>query len=79
MSPIKKVFLIIGVMVLAFLVWQLVFNDGGVLISGWNAIADTGNGAWAKITGDTTAKILPVWGDAVGTGANKGGLGNADW
>lgn len=78
MSPIKKVFLIIGVLVLAFLVWQLVFSDGGVLISAWNAVADTINGVWQKITGGTS-KIVPEWGDAVDSGKNDGGLNSAQW
>lgn len=76
MSPIKKVFLIIGVLVLAFLVWQLVFNDGGVLQSGYNAIADTLNGTWQKITGGNS-DILPEWGGAVKGGGD--GLGDAEW
>lgn len=77
MSTIKKVFLIIGVLVLAFLIWQLVFNDGGVIQTAYNAVADTINGTWQQITGDTSGEILPEWGGAVdGTGD---GLNNARW
>lgn len=79
MKPIKTVFLIIGVLVLAFLLWQLVFNDGGVLISTWNAIAETINSVWAKITGNPSATIVPEWGDAVDPNKNKGGLNQAQW
>lgn len=79
MSPIKKVFLIIGVLVLAFLVWQLVFSDGGVLISAWNSIAGVINGTWQTITGDSTAVLVPEWGDAVDGSKNDGGLNNAKW
>ena len=79
MSPIKKVFLVIGVLVLAFLIWQLVFNDGGVLITGWNAVADTVNGVWQKITGNSTSTIVPEWGDAVDAGENGGSLNEAQW
>lgn len=78
MSPIKKVFLIIGVLVLAFLVWQLVFSDGGVLISAWDAIAGTINGVWQTITGGTST-IVPEWGGAVDSGKNDGGLNEAQW
>lgn len=78
MSPIKKVFLIIGVLVLAFLIWQLVFSDGGVLISAWNAIADTINGVWQKITGGSS-KIVPEWDGAVDSSKNDGGLNDAQW
>lgn len=63
MKPIQKVFLIIAVLVLAFIIWQLFFNDGGILQSGYNAIADSINTTWQKITGGT-GKILPSWGDA---------------
>jgi len=63
MSNIKKVFLIIGTLVLAFIVWSLVFNDGGIVKTAYNAIISPVNSAWQTITGDSQAKLLPEWGD----------------
>jgi hypothetical protein len=61
MSNIKKVFLIIGALVLAFIVWGLIFNDGGILRTGYDAVQKPVNATWSKVTGDTTAKLLPEW------------------
>lgn len=54
------VFSLIGLLVVIFLVWQLVFNDGGILKTGYNAVADGINGQWAKVAGDNKT-ILPKW------------------
>lgn len=78
MTPVKKVFLVIGMLVLAFLIWQLVFNDGGILVTWYNAFADLINGVWQKITGNSTSKIFPEWKSAVGN-KNGEGLNNAQW
>lgn len=61
-KTVRKVFLIIGTLVLIFLIWQLVFNDGGILKTGYNALADGINGQWAKVAGDGKT-ILPRWGE----------------
>ena len=60
MKPITKVFLIIGVLLLCFLVWSLVFEDGGVLALAWNAIADEVNGMYQDITGSSD-DLMPPW------------------
>ena len=61
-KTVKTVFLIIGLLVLIFLVWQLVFNDGGILKTGYNAMAKGINAQWAKVAGDNET-ILATWGD----------------
>lgn len=69
-KTVKTVFLIIGVLVLIFIVWQLVFNDGGILKTGYNAMADGINGQWEKVAGSGKT-ILATWGsnaDNNGTG-----------
>ena len=71
-KTVKKVFLVIGILVAAFLIWQLFFNDGGVLITGYNAVAGVINNVWAAIVGDANAKIIPTWGDAVDKNGNDG-------
>lgn len=76
MSPIKKVFLIIALLVLAFLLWQVVFNDGGMLQTAYNAVVGVINKTWQTITGGTT-KILPQWGDV--NNGNGNGLSNAEF
>ena len=37
-KTVKKVFMLIGLLVVIFIAWQLVFNDGGILKTGYNAI-----------------------------------------
>lgn len=59
-KTVKKVFLILGTLVLIFLIWQLVFNKGGILVTGYNAIANGINGQWAKAAGSGKT-ILPLW------------------
>lgn len=59
-KTVKKVFLLIGLLVLIFLIWQLVFNKGGIIKTGYNAIATGINKQWAKVAG-TGQKILPLW------------------
>jgi hypothetical protein len=82
MKPITKVFLIIGVLLLCFLVWTLVFDNGGVLALAWNAIATEVNDMYADITGNSGAKLMPVWevktnlGDADDVGKGGGGGGS---
>lgn len=59
-KTVKKVFLLIGLLVLIFLIWQLVFNDGGIIKTGYNAIATGINNQWAKVAG-RGQEILPLW------------------
>ncbi len=70
-KTVKTVFLIIGVIVLIFLIWQLFFNDNGILVTGYNAMADGINDQWAKVAG-SGKKILPKWGE---TSADSNGQG----
>lgn len=63
-KTVKKVFLLIGTLVAIFLIWQLFFNDGGILKTGYNALAKGVNGQWVKVAGGDATKdgILPLWG-----------------
>ena len=67
-STVKKVFMIIGLLVLIFLIWQVVFKDGGIVRTVYDKMVDGINKQWAKVAG-TGEKILPNWGD---TGASSG-------
>lgn len=60
-KTVRKVFLILGTLVLCFLVWQLVFNDGGIIKTGYNALADIVNTQYAKAAGKNKT-ILATWG-----------------
>lgn len=71
-KTVMKVFLLIFVLVVVFIIWQLVFNDGGVIETGWNAIATVLNNRWANMVNDDTAKLLPTFDDA---GATEEGSG----
>ena len=59
-GTIKKVFLIIGLLVLIFIAWQLVFNEGGILRTGYNSLANGINSQWAKVAGKNQT-ILALW------------------
>lgn len=68
---IRTVVLILGTLVACFLGWQLVFNDGGIVKTGYNAMANGINAQWEKVAGDGST-LVPLW-DA--TGADTGGSG----
>lgn len=71
-KTVRKVFLIIGTLVLIFLIWQLVFNKGGILRTAYNSMANGINGQWAKVAG-TGQTILPLWTDSqTDDGTSKG-------
>ena len=59
-KTVKTVFLLIGTLVLIFLIWQLVFNDGGVVKTVYNSFANGLNNQWAKVAG-SGQKIVPLW------------------
>lgn len=59
-KTVIKVFTIIGILVGIFIAWQLIFNDGGILRTGYNAMADGINGQWAKVAGSGQT-ILAKW------------------
>ena len=59
---VKKVFLIIGVLVLAFLIWDIFFRENGVVQTAFNAVITVINDSWKNITGGET-NILPTWGN----------------
>lgn len=61
-KTVKKVFLLIGLLVLIFLIWQLVFNKGGIVRTVYKAMADGINDQWRKVAGGDH-NLLPEWGD----------------
>lgn len=69
-KTVKKVFMLIGLLVIIFLAWQLIFNDGGILKTMYNSIANGINGQWVKVAG-TGQTLLPTW----GTNAKNNGAG----
>lgn len=60
---VKKVFMLIATLVAIFLAWQLVFQKGGILRTGYNAIANGLNGQWEKVAG-SGQKLVPLWDDS---------------
>lgn len=68
-KTIRQVFLIIGTLVAIFLAWQLIFNDGGILKTMYNGIAQGINKQWEKVAG-TGNVLIPEWTDA--NAANNG-------
>lgn len=59
-KTVKKVFIIIGVLVLCLLAWALFFTDDGILVTAYNGIAEGVNGVWENISGSTKA-LIPTW------------------
>lgn len=59
-GTVKKVFLLIGLLVLIFLAWQLIFNEGGILRTGYNSMANGINKQWEKVAGSGET-ILATW------------------
>ena len=60
-KTVVKVFVIVGLLVGVFLAWQLVFNEGGILRTGYNAFVEGVNGQWHKAAG-SNSNILATWG-----------------
>lgn len=60
-KTVKKVFMLVGLLVIIFIAWQLIFNKGGILKTGYNALANGVNKQWVKVAG-TGQQIMPTWG-----------------
>lgn len=69
-KTVVKVFMVIGILVLVFLAWNIIFSDGGILKTAYNEVVEGVNGQWEKIAGDGS-ELLPSWGDA-DNGADDG-------
>lgn len=70
-KTVKKVFMLIGVLVIIFIAWQLIFNKGGILKTMYNSIANGINGQWAKIAGSGQS-LLPAWSDSTASDNGTG-------
>lgn len=62
-KTVRKVFLIVGTLVLVFLIWQLVFNEGGIIRTVYNAFVEGVNSQWAKAAGGDQP-LIPTWEDS---------------
>lgn len=71
-KTVKKVFMLIGLLVIIFIAWQLIFNDTGILHTMYNSIANGINKQWAKVAG-SGQELLPVW-DAKAATSNGAGF-----
>lgn len=73
-KTVAKVFKLLALLVAIFLIWQIFFNDNGILVSAYNALADGINGQYAKVAGENK-KLLPLWGkDGNNTDTNGKGF-----
>lgn len=66
-KTVAKVFKLLALLVAIFLVWQIFFNNNGILVTAYNALADGINGQYAKVAGKDKV-LIPKWGD---TSASK--------
>lgn len=70
-GTVKKVFLLIGLLVIIFIAWQLIFNDGGILKTMYNSMANGINSQWEKVAGSGQI-ILPLWSSSTATSNGQG-------
>lgn len=70
-GTVKKVFLLIGLLVIIFIAWQLIFNDGGILKTIYNSMANGINEQWEKVAGSGET-ILPKWESSTATSNGTG-------
>ena len=70
-KTVKKVFMLIGLLVIIFIAWQLIFNDGGILKTMYNSICNGINQQWVKVAGSGQT-LLPTWGSSNATANGAG-------
>lgn len=70
-KTVKSVFMLIGLLVIIFLAWQLIFNDRGILRTIYNSMANGINCQWAKVAGSGQT-ILPKWSSSTATSNGAG-------
>lgn len=63
--------MLIALLVGIFIAWQLIFNDGGILKTGYNSLANGINAQWVKVAGSGQT-ILPAWGQGTATANGAG-------
>ena len=59
-KAVIQVFLVIGTLVFVFLMWQLIFKQGGILQTSYTSLANVINTQWARSAGEGQT-IMPVW------------------
>lgn len=59
-KTIMKVFLIVALLVVIFLAWQLIFNENGILRTGYNKMADGINNQYKKVAGGD-GEVIAKW------------------
>lgn len=70
-KTVKKVFMLIGLLVIIFIAWQLIFNDTGILHTMYNSVANGINKQWAKVAG-SGQELLPAWNSRTATSNGTG-------
>lgn len=70
-KTVSKVFMLIGLLVIIFIAWQLIFNDGGILKTAYNSLANGINKQWVKVAGSGQT-LLATWGSGTATSNGAG-------
>ena len=70
-GTVKKVFMLIGLLVIIFIAWQLIFNDGGILKTLYNSVINGINKQWEKVAGSGET-LLPLWDNSNATANGQG-------
>lgn len=73
-KTIVKVFVIIGILLIALLVWAFVFGDGLATI--FNAVIDPINGIYQSMTG-SSGYLIPRW--SVASANNLAAASDTAW
>ena len=60
-KTVTKVFVIIGILVLCLVIWNFVFDTGGLAETVYTAVANTVNDVWATVAGSGADPLLPAW------------------
>ena len=70
-NTVKRVFMLIGLLVFIFIVWQLIFNDAGIMVTLYNSMANGINEQWGKVAGSGQT-LLPMWSDTTASSNGEG-------
>jgi hypothetical protein len=57
---IGKIAIVLGALLLVFMIWDMIFNEAGVLSNVWDGFAGWVNGMVSDFTGEDT-EFIPLW------------------
>ena len=76
-KTILKVFLVIAVIVFAFLAWKMFFSDDGILVTAFDGVIGQINNAWHNLSGADN-DLIPNWNTDTNGNATENGDATTD-